>query len=96
MPDEKQEIITFKVPESLKEAMRGIPNRSEFIRSAIIAALHDLCPLCRGAGILMPNQHRHWEEFSRAHSVEECDKCSAIHIVCRVGGGEQVHGKALG
>ena len=31
----KQEIITFKADEPLLEAMRGISNRSEFIRAAI-------------------------------------------------------------
>ena len=29
MRKEKLDIITFKVPESLREAMKGIPNRSE-------------------------------------------------------------------
>jgi len=31
MEKEKLDMITFKVPESLREAMKGIPNRSEFI-----------------------------------------------------------------
>jgi len=48
----KQEIVTFKVDEPLREAMRGIPNRSEFIRSAILAALENVCPLCKGTGCL--------------------------------------------
>lgn len=29
----KQEVVTFKVDASLSEAMRGIPNRSAFIRA---------------------------------------------------------------
>ena len=31
----KQDVITFKVDESLREALEQVPNRSEFIRSAI-------------------------------------------------------------
>jgi len=80
----KRDIITFKVDEALWEAMRGIPNRSEFIRSAILAALDGTCPLCRGAGSLTPDQRKHWEEFARSHVVEECDDCHAMHLVCAV------------
>ena len=78
----KQEIITFKADESLARAMHGIPNRSEFIRAAIIAALDGACPLCRGTGILTPEQRRHWRAFAASHYVEECGDCHAIHLVC--------------
>ena len=37
----KQQIVTFKAEEALVEAMEDIPNRSEFIRSAILAALRE-------------------------------------------------------
>ena len=46
----KTDIITFKVDATLLEALRGIENRSEFIRSAILSALDNVCPLCRGTG----------------------------------------------
>ncbi|MFC1834516.1 ribbon-helix-helix domain-containing protein [Thermodesulfobacteriota bacterium] len=82
MTEERQEVITFKVPESLKEAMKGIPNRSEFIRSAILMALERVCPLCKGTGILMPNQKIHWDEFAKEHSLQECGTCNARHLVC--------------
>ena len=78
----KREIITFKVDEELAEAMRGIPNRSEFIRSAILVALDNRCPLCLGTGMLSPQQKRHWNLFARSHAVEECGDCHAFHIVC--------------
>lgn len=80
----KQEVITFKVDETLSQAMQGIPNRSEFIRAAILTALENSCPLCRGTGILTSDQQRHWEDFSRRHSVEECQDCRAFHLVCAV------------
>ena len=82
MHRDKHEIITFKVPESLKEAMQGIPNRSEFIRTAILAALDSVCPLCKGSGILLPNQKEHWAHFAETHSVEQCEECNALHLVC--------------
>jgi len=78
----KQEIITFKVDEPLWEAMRGISNRSEFIRSAILTALQSTCPLCTGSGTLTPEQRKHWDDFAKSHSLEECEDCHAIHLVC--------------
>jgi len=78
----RQEIITFKVPESLKESLKGIPNRSQFIRNAVLTALNGACPLCRGTGTLTSDQIAHWERFAEHHSVEECGTCHATILVC--------------
>jgi hypothetical protein len=78
----KCEIITFKVDEPLREAMTGIENRSEFIRAAILAALDSVCPLCKGTGILTPDQRKHWQTFAKNHALEECEDCHAVHLVC--------------
>lgn len=78
----KTDIITFKVDNALLEALKGIENRSEFIRSAILSALDNVCPLCRGTGILTPNQRRHWTDFSRTHNIEECADCNESHLIC--------------
>ncbi|NLJ80715.1 MAG: CopG family transcriptional regulator [Firmicutes bacterium] len=80
----KREIITFKVNEELNKAMEGIPNRSEFIRKAILAALDSTCPLCRGTGMLSADQLEHWQEFSENHSVKKCRDCHSFHIVCEL------------
>jgi hypothetical protein len=81
----KQEIVTFKVDVALWRAMRGVENRSEFIRAAILAALQSVCPLCKGTGILTPDQHRHWDAFARNHELAECKNCHAVHLVCAAG-----------
>ncbi len=78
----KQEIITFKVDEALWERLQGVPNRSEFIRSAIQAALESTCPLCKGSGTLSPDERRHWHTFAENHSLRECEDCHAVHLVC--------------
>ena len=91
MSKEKLDIITFKVPESLREAMKGIPNRSEFIRTAVVAALDSLCPLCKGTGVIMPNQRHHWDMFASDHHLEECETCNAVHVVCDRNPHEGVH-----
>jgi len=78
----KPEVITFKVDADLLEAMRGIPNRSQFIRSALLAALGGGCPLCGGTGVLTPKQKEHWDAFARDHKLAECEECHEIHVVC--------------
>lgn len=78
----KAGIITFKADESLLQAIRGVPNRSEFIRAAILAAIDGACPLCKGTGILTPNQKRHWDTFAVNHSVGQCRKCNEFHLLC--------------
>lgn len=78
----RRQVITFKAEKALVEAMEHIPNRSEFIRSAILAALDGVCPLCNGTGVLNPNQQRHWQEFSRSHPMERCADCEEGRLVC--------------
>lgn len=81
----KSEIITFKADATLLSAMKGILNRSEFIRAAVLSALENICPLCRGAGTLTPKQREHWENFARSHSLHECRECHEVHLVCENG-----------
>jgi len=82
MAQPKQEIVTFKVDAAVLERMRGMPNRSEFIRTAILRALENACPLCGGTGVLTPHQKAHWDEFERDHTLEECDDCHEVRLVC--------------
>lgn len=80
----KAEIITFKVDETLAEAMAGIANRSDFIRSAILAALGNSCPLCNGTGTLSPSQRQHWNDFAKHHRMQTCDDCLEPHLTCEL------------
>ncbi len=83
MPEEKkEEVITFKVNDSLAKVLKRIPNRSEFIRSAVLNALENSCPLCKGMGTFTPGQLEHWKIFSRRHSLKECLDCHSLHLVC--------------
>ena len=82
MPDKKEEVITLKVDRSLLDAMKGVANRSRFIRRAILAALENVCPLCMGTGILTPRQRKHWASFAKTHAVRECPDCHEKHLTC--------------
>ena len=90
----KAEVVTFKVDQSLLEAMKGVPNRSEFIRAAVLAALDSVCPVCKGTGILTPNQREHWSTFAADHLVQECDECHEFRLVCvKTEGRERAHAR---
>ncbi len=86
MTTSKQQIITFKADPQLAEAIRRLPNASEFIRHAILSAMKHSCPLCQGTGILSPSQMEHWKRFAQDHPLEECDHCHALHVVCSCDG----------
>jgi hypothetical protein len=82
MAGRQKEVVSFKADAALLEALRGVRNRSQFIREAIFAALDSTCPLCGGTGTLTPNQMKHWQELAADHSVERCEHCSEARIVC--------------
>lgn len=82
MSQVRQETITFKADEELARLLSALPNRSEFIRGAILNALDSTCPLCQGSGIITPQQKKHWEAFAAHHHVVKCGDCDAVHIVC--------------
>jgi len=90
----KGEIVTFKADGSFLESLRGLANRSEFIRAAVLAALDSACPVCKGTGILTPNQKKHWETFARTHSVRECQDCHEFHVLCQHEAGKSPGGAA--
>lgn len=65
MPNEprKSRTIAFKVEASLAAFLERVPNRSEFIRRAILSELHRECPLCHGAGIVPIGIGEHFAEL---------------------------------
>ena len=56
----KNDIITFKIDESLKEFLAQVENRSEFIRKAILDSFEGQCPLCKGSGRLSKEGQEKW------------------------------------
>jgi hypothetical protein len=81
----KTDLITFKVEHSLAELIDRLPNKSEFIRNALLGALANTCPLCQGTGVLTPEQAEHWKRFTAHHRVERCSECNAVYLRCELG-----------
>ena len=80
----KADTVTFKVDPNLLEILQAMPNRSEFIRSAILNALKHVCPLCSGSGVLTPAQKKCWDKFSESHEIKKCSESDQIEIFCNV------------
>ena len=78
----KVEIITFKADKALVTRLNSIPNKSEYIRNAVLTAMSNTCPLCQGTGILSESQQQHWDSFSNVHKMVRCGKCNDLHISC--------------
>jgi hypothetical protein len=78
----KLEVVSFKAEAPLVEALEAMPNRSEFIRAALISALDGACPLCGGSGLLTKEQRLHWESFIKDHKVKRCGECKGLTISC--------------
>lgn len=79
MSQPKQEIISFKVDSELAHTLARLPNRSEFIRQAVLNAVKNTCPLCAGTGHLTEHQREHWNALVEDHDLEHCDSCEAVH-----------------
>jgi hypothetical protein len=78
----KEGIVTFKVGQDLYDTIKDMPNRSEFIRTAILNALGNTCPLCNGTGVLSQNQWQHWNHFVQSHEIKSCEECHERMLVC--------------
>ena len=91
MEKKKERVFSFKADGDLSTALENTPNRSEFIRKALLAALEHECPLCKGSGVLSLEQGKHLEHFLTLHALTRCEECQAVHFVCQShadGGGE--------
>jgi len=66
----KEKIITFKIDEELASFIDKMPNKSEFIRHAIMEKIHKECPLCHGAGVIDESELEHYV------IMQKCEKCS--------------------
>ena len=79
-PAREVEVVTFKIDKSLKQLMKGIENRSQFIRTAILNALENVCPFCKGTGVLTPHRKKHFNDLAKKHGMQMCDGCDEVVV----------------
>lgn len=73
----KSQVVAFKVEEELAEFLNKLPNKSAFIRKAIVAQLGMACPLCTGAGVVPRGIHDHYAPVLTKNNSRKCDNCGA-------------------
>ena len=52
MAHPKQTIVSFRVDGHLAEILDNLPDKSAFIRDAVLRRVHGVCPCCKGRGVL--------------------------------------------
>jgi len=71
----KSKIVAFKVEEEIAEFLNNLPNKSDFIRKAILAQFGMTCPLCTGTGVVPRGIHDHYKPLIAEHNSRACEKC---------------------
>ena len=71
----KSKIVAFKVEEDLADFLDNLPNKSDFIRKAVLAQFGMTCPLCTGSGVVPRGVHDHFKPILAANAHRPCDKC---------------------
>ena len=78
---QKSQIVAFKVEQDLAEFLDKLPNKSEFIRKAILAQFGMTCPLCTGSGVVPRGIHDHYRPIIAEHNTKACEKCKTAVVV---------------
>src|SRR5690349_20488036 len=81
MSQSKQTVVSFRVDQHLAEILNQLPDKSTFIREAIMRRFHTSCPFCQGRGVL-PKVIAEWisaqvPEFK----TSECTCCHYLYPV---------------
>ena len=78
---QKKNIVAFKVEDDLAEFLNNLPNKSDFIRKAILAQFGMTCPLCTGSGVVPRGVHDHYKPVLESHTKRPCEKCkTAVEV----------------
>jgi hypothetical protein len=71
----KTAVVAFKVEEELASILNDLPNKSEFIRKAIVSHLSMACPVCHGTGTLPKALHDYYTAILPQLCSRDCEGC---------------------
>src|SRR3954462_4794505 len=74
---QKKQIVAFKVEDGLADFLDALPNKSDFIRKAILAQFGMTCPLCTGSGVVPRGIHDHYKPVITERNQRPCEKCKS-------------------
>ncbi|HYG75819.1 MAG TPA: hypothetical protein VEK08_12515 [Planctomycetota bacterium] len=70
-----QRVVTFKVEEEVAAFLDAMPNKSDFIRKALLNALLEPCPVCNGKGSVPRSLARDLEMIFKKKEFVPCSFC---------------------
>lgn len=76
MSQNKQTVVSFRVDQHLAEVLNQLPDKSAFIREAILKRFHAACPVCQGRGVL-PQVISDW--LAKQMPTYESVECHCCH-----------------
>ncbi|HEY3322607.1 MAG TPA: hypothetical protein VGP72_19275 [Planctomycetota bacterium] len=74
-PKSLHKVVTFKVESEVAEFLDAMPNKSEFIRKALLSALLEPCPVCNGKGSVPRSLRRDLETIFSKQQLVPCSYC---------------------
>jgi hypothetical protein len=88
MSKNKSVIVTFRVDAHLAEALERIPDKSGFIREALVNRLHEPCPACNGAGRVDCDAAKWLARVLLEKGARNCDCCGTAFAPAKPARGE--------
>jgi hypothetical protein len=79
--DDRDRIISFKVNPELGRLLDALPNKSDFIRQAILTQFRAICPFCRGKGVVPRGLGEHYTGVFACHRHVRCAGCGAAEAI---------------
>ncbi|MCY3021538.1 MAG: hypothetical protein NTW87_21195 [Planctomycetota bacterium] len=67
--------MTFKVAADVAAFLDGMPNKSDFIRKALLSALLEPCPVCHGKGSVPRSLRLDLQRLFQKHQFVPCSFC---------------------
>ncbi len=71
----KHRVVTFKVEEDVAAFLDDLPNKSDFIRKALLSALLEPCPVCQGKGSVPRSLRADLEQIFGKQTFVPCSFC---------------------
>lgn len=80
--------VTFRVAPDLAEALRELPNQTQFVEDALRSALGRVCPVCDGSG-RVPSSGLRVGNVRRA-ALAPLDRATALQLKRLIGVGQKL------